>query len=106
MQATKLLDRYWVSWWSGYYENEGCSEPPFQIWVTGSRDRKQDDKDEQSFCAVIDAGSEHQIRAAIRKYFPDYEMRFCNLVESTWTPEASGRFPNYEGRTLLKGETE
>jgi hypothetical protein len=105
MQATKTLNRYWVSWWSGYYESEGCSEPPFQIWVTGYRDRKKDDKDEESFCAVIDAESEHKIRVAIRKYFPDYELRFCNLAETNWTPESGGRFPNYEGRTLLERRT-
>ena len=48
------MTRYWVSWWSGYYKSEGCSEPPFQIWTSGERSR-HDGKTELSLCAVIDA---------------------------------------------------
>jgi hypothetical protein len=34
------MTRFWVSWWTGNYADEGCTEPPFHFWVTGYRDRK------------------------------------------------------------------
>jgi len=34
------MKRYWISWYSGGYEEEGCvDEPPFQYWWSGQRDR-------------------------------------------------------------------
>ncbi len=33
------MTRYWASWYSGDYEDEGCTTPPFQIWYTGQADR-------------------------------------------------------------------
>lgn len=93
------LNRYWVSWWSGYYESEGCKKPPFQVWISGSRDRA-DGKDEVSLCAVIDAASPNQIEKAIKRYFPDCQMRFCDLQGPDFQPQ-EGRFPGFEGRTRL-----
>lgn len=36
------MKRYWISWYSGYYADEGCTAPPFQVWITGSRQRPND----------------------------------------------------------------
>lgn len=92
--------RFWVSWWTGNYADEGCTKPPFQVWNSGSRDRAGDnERDDISMCAVIDAESETQIWDAIKSHFPDYEMRFCHERESDWTP--GDRFVGYEGRTTL-----
>jgi hypothetical protein len=34
------MKRFWIGWYSGGYEDEGCiDEPPFQYWWTGQRDR-------------------------------------------------------------------
>ena len=34
------MNRYWISWYSGGYEDEGCKlETPFQYWWTGQRSR-------------------------------------------------------------------
>lgn len=70
-----------------------------QFWCTGSRDRA-DGKDEESYCAVIDASSEAAIWQAIAKHYPDYEARFCTPCEPDWTP--NDRFPVFENRTLLE----
>ena len=89
------MKRYWVSWWSGNYESEGCKNPPFKVWVSGSRDRKGDgDKDDLSMCAVIDAPSEQVIKAALKKYYPDMEDRFCERVAGDWAP--TDRFPGFD----------
>lgn len=94
------MNRYWVSWWSGYYADEGCTEPPFQIWTSGQRNRNTyDDRDECSLCAVIDSSSEEIIWEAISKYFPDYEERFCKQVENNYIP--GDRFPGFKNKTLL-----
>ena len=92
------MNRYWVSWWSGYYEDEGCTKPPFQIWISGQRDRDEN-RDECSLCAVIDARSEDDIWAYINKHFPDYEKRFCNIKETDYIP--GNRFPDFENKTNL-----
>jgi hypothetical protein len=93
--------RHWVSWWSGNYQDEGCTAPPFQVWVSGSRFRDtNDDRDEQSLCAVIDADSEQAIKETVAKHYPDYEMRFCNPVADDFQP--SNRFPGFENRTKLE----
>jgi len=94
------MKRYWVSWWSGNYENEGCSKPVFQVWVSGERDREAGGT-ELSLCAVIDAHNEAEIWTAINKHFPDCELRFCEIREAGWIPGA--RFPGYdETRTRLE----
>lgn len=97
------MKRYWVSWWSGYYEDEGCSQPPFQMWISGQRDRVNSDpdseRDEASCCAVIDANSEAEIWAVVAKHFPDYEQRFCTEREDDFKP--GDRFPGFEGKTTL-----
>lgn len=90
------MNRYWASWWSGNYEDEGCTKPPFNFWNSGQRDRRNADpeseRDECSLCAIIDAEDENTVEAMIRKHYPDYQMRFCQPKASDWQP-ASDRFP-------------
>ena len=119
------MNRYWVSWYSGYYEDEGCTEPPFQVWITGSRQRPDDgltptelaeyqrieDPDEASefldehsrdtatICAMIDSESEDEIWQVIGKHFPDYRQRFIEPCEPGQIP--GDRFGNFENRTSL-----
>lgn len=85
--------RYWVSWWSGYYADEGCTKPPFQVWVSGTRPRLNDEKrDDCSICAVIDAESASEVETIVAHHFPDYEMRFIEFKDADWQPPAD-RFP-------------
>lgn len=95
------MRRYWVSWWSSYHINKGCTKPPFQVWISGERGKSAEDDmlEDVSLCAVIDAESEQQIWDAVKKHFPDYEERFCNAVEADFTP--NNRFPGFEGKTSL-----
>lgn len=86
-----MKNRYLVSWWSGYYEDEGCKKPPFQVFVIGSKYRyvngKLDrERDEVAICAVIDAESEEEIWEVVRKYFPDMDERFCELKDFDFKP--------------------
>jgi hypothetical protein len=91
--------KFWVSWWSGYYEDEGCTAPSFQIFISGYRDRGTDDgRDECSICAWVQAESEEAVIAVIAEHFPDYEMRFCSPVEDEWKP--NNRFPGATLQTI------
>jgi len=97
------MKRFWISWWSGNYEDEGCTKPPFQFWVSGQRDRDNDDseseRDECAICAVIDANSEEEIWPVVKKHFPDYEPRFCTEKRPDYVP--NDRFPDFRGETSL-----
>jgi len=98
------MKRYWVSWWSGYYIDEGCTKPPFQMWETSSRERR-DGRDEVSLCAVIDAERGRDIWKVVKYHFPDFEARFCEERPSDYAPP-SDRFPNFRNRTTLIEQTE
>lgn len=94
------MNRYWVSWWSGYYKDEGCTTPPFQIWISGQKARSNTtEKDDCSICAVIDANNENEIWPVIKKHFPDYEPRFCSLRENDFNP--GDRFQDFKNKTSL-----
>lgn len=96
------MKRFWVSWWSGYYEDEGCTTPSFQIWISGHRNRlnkENVERDEVSICAVIDANSKDEIWNVVSKHFPDYKKRFCEQVSDAYVP--SDRFPDFRNETLL-----
>lgn len=95
----RVMMRFWVSWWSGYYEDEGCTKPPFQVWISGSRNRDEE-RDEVSLCAVVDASSEGQVWNAVKRHFPDFEMRFCDEVSNDWSPPRD-RFPDYLEQTSI-----
>jgi len=120
------MNRYWVSWYSGNYSDEGCSAPPFQFWTSGYRSRpryglndelytqllkinneeeRQDFLDENSrddctICAMVDAENEDEIWRAVTKYFPDQEYRFCELQVDP-TAASGDRFIGFENRTSL-----
>lgn len=103
------MARFWVSWISGNYADEGCTAPPFQFWRTGQMERRthlpqvfddQTVKDDCTLCAVIDAESEEEIWPVIAKHFPDYAQRFCAPRADDYQP--GDRFPGFEGRTSLK----
>jgi len=119
------MTRYWISWYSGYYADEGCTTPPFQVWITGSRERpnygltperlaeynaftdedeadeylNEHSKDTATICALVDAESSDEIWEVIGKYFPDYEERFIEMREANHT--LGDRFMDFEGRTSL-----
>jgi hypothetical protein len=95
------MNRYWVSWWTGNYASEGCTAPPFQVWVSGERMRAGSDKTDLSMCAVMDAKSERKIWKAVQKYYPDCSIRFCEKQEDDFVP--GDRFPGFENRTSLHG---
>jgi len=121
------MARYWISWYSGYYADEGCTTPPFQVWITGSRQRPNDgltaeqmavhasftdedeaedyldehSKDTATICALVDASTEDEIWEVVRKHFPDYEQRFIEPCPDDHTP--GDRFGNFENRTSLHG---
>jgi hypothetical protein len=120
------MTRFWISWFSGGYGDEGCKEqPPFQYWWTGQRDRLNyglsaekyavylQIKDEAashafidvhgradgSACAMVEANNKDEIWPVIARYFPDYKFRFCEECDPDCTP--GDRFPNYENRVSL-----
>ena len=95
------MTRYWVSWWSGNYADEGCTAPPFQIWDSGSRDRNHNsERDDVSICAALDAPDEDAIWAAVARHYPDFEPRFCNETAPDWQP--NDRSPGFRGATSLE----
>lgn len=95
------MQRYWVSWWSGNYADEGCTKPPFRPFVSGYKDsQKDEDKDLCSFCTLMEAKSEDDIWKLVDKHYPDYEERFCELVADDYMP--NNRFP---GATVYRIES-
>jgi hypothetical protein len=121
------MNRYWISWYSGYYSEEGCTKPPFQVWITGSIGRPRYGLNEEQYatyqmlqalnedgaeeflskfgtdtatiCALVDANSVDEIWEVVGKHFPDYKERFCELCEAGYVPGA--RFRDSENRTSL-----
>jgi hypothetical protein len=111
------MKTFWVSWWSGNYEDEGCTKPPFQFWVSGQKDRPNygltqrqveeanlindedvydeymdtHSRDDCSLCAVIKCENEDGVWELVSRHFPDYVPRFCDEKESNFCP--GGRFP-------------
>lgn len=90
------MTRFWVSWWSGNYADEGCTRPPFKFWVSGQRvrmvdGREDDERDECSICAVIDAETEAEVWILVTRHFPDQTPRFCEVRLADWVP--GSRFP-------------
>jgi hypothetical protein len=104
--------RFWVCWWSGNYKDEGCTVPPFKVWVTDHRERPENglvgeelaeyielpnpeankaylrdfERDECSLVAVIDAKSEDAVWLLVKKHFPDFKERFCVLRDRDFVP--------------------
>ncbi len=86
--------KFWASWWSGNFANEGCTEPPFHVWVSGERDRA-DGKDEWSICGHLAFPSEEALRESVAKHYPDCEWRFVKEVGDDFKP--NNRFPPHKG---------
>ena len=112
LNMLESMKRYWVSWYSGNYEDEGCTTPPFKFWVTGYRSRPDyglnlselmefnaiHNEDEQSdfleehsrdnctICAAIDAEAEQEVWKLVCNHFPDYSERFINEVAPDFVP--------------------
>lgn len=97
----KRITRFWVSWWSGNYADEGCTNPPFQFWNSGERDHRGNnpDRTDCALCAVIDCDTKQDAIDCIKKHFPDAEMRFCEYRQSNFVP--GDRFPGFENRTHI-----
>ena len=89
--AAPALRRFWVSWYSGNYADEGCTRPPYTFWSSGSADRYVNGqldtvRDELTLCAVIDAETADAVWPQIRRYFPDYRERFCEEKAGDFMP--------------------
>ena len=96
-QEFSKRQRFWVSWWSTYHIDAGCSKPPFQIRESGKREGLRLDRPQLSLCAVVDAPSQVAVWNAIRMHFPDFDGRFCEEKPDGWEP--GDRFPGFENRT-------
>lgn len=115
------MKHFWISFYSGNYVDEGCTEPPFKFWTTGCRSRPNDglteeqqkqyqemeanpdieeddldafldehSRDDCTICARIVAKNEAAAWKLIAKHFPDYEQRFCDIIDPD--TELSDRF--------------
>ena len=102
------MKKYWISFYSGYYSDEGCSKPPFQVWISGVSSRRShlpqfdfhfQKKDDCSICALVEANSIDEIWKSVKKHFPDYEERFCDEVGDDYKP--SDRFPDFKNKISL-----
>ena len=106
------MKRFWTSWYSGNYADEGCTKPPFEFWVSGQKERQnyglsdelyeqyskimseakadkfldKHSKDDCSICAVIDAENEDEVWKLVAIHFPDYDQRFCDEREKDFNP--------------------
>jgi len=90
-----ISHKYWTSWWSGNYEDEGCTAPPFKFWTSGEERREGDtDRIDLSICALIEAADSEEVWQLVEGHFPDYRARFCEQRdELTYEKLAeSGRF--------------
>ena len=93
------MTRYWVSWYSGNYADEGCTAPPFTYFTSGYRDRNDDsERDDCTICALIEAEDTKDIWELVEKHFPDYQERFCDECEADWIP--NNRFPGATAYTI------
>jgi exonuclease SbcD len=82
--------KFWASWWSSYDSDKGCTEPPFEVWLTGEREAAHGDPghSELSFCALVEAESVQEVWEVVRVHYPDFEPRFANLVADDWSAPA------------------
>ena len=85
------MTRFWTSWWSGRYADEGCTQPPFQFWCTGEMERQYSNRTNESYCALLGADNRDDIVALLKRHFPDMELRFISERAADWKP--NNRFP-------------
>jgi hypothetical protein len=88
------MARFWVSWWSSFHVERGCTEASFETWITGYRGWNEEwqGSEEICFCATFDAPSCRHVWREVKKYFPDFEERFCTRKPDGWEPPED-RFP-------------
>lgn len=104
------MARFWISWWSGYHADEGCTRPPFVLRCSGIRSRadtEETERNEGSYCAVIDTegqGAEARITAAIKNHFPDAEMRLIEARANDW--QSGDRFSGFDAESTKLTERE
>jgi hypothetical protein len=73
---------YHLSWWSSMKTEQGCSEPPFQVWSSGCRRKGAGtpyERNDEALNALIETAAgdaESALTAMIKEYYPDAEMRF------------------------------
>lgn len=91
-----MKKRYWISWYQPTRDPRPIytagREPAVarNYWISGERFDGA-----STICAVVDASSEPQAKAQVRKYWPEArEWRFCEQKEAKWRP-AKDRFPPY-----------
>ena len=89
------MTKYWVSWISGNYADEGCTKPHFKYWITDQLSGRRScypqffidgPKNDMICVALITTESEEEIWNIIGQYFPDYDRRFINIVSEDWVP--------------------
>lgn len=97
------MKRYWASWHSTYHVEDGCTAPPFQVWISGhSMDEDAYGIEVCSIVAVVDALNVRSVWQCVRNHFPDYRERFIEHVPNDYVP--GDRFPGFEGKTsIVKG---
>lgn len=87
------MNKQWVNFYSGYYEDEGCKKPPFEFLIRNYCARRSHlpqffkekngdymldndgnimKKNDCVICAMIEANNETEIWELVSKYFPDY----------------------------------
>jgi len=87
--VNKML-KFWTSWYTGNYADEGCTKPPFEFWVTGQLDRAVNgevspDREDLTVCAIIDAESQDTVWKIVSCHFPDFRERFCDEKSSDFS---------------------
>lgn len=86
------MTRFWVSWVSGNYADEGCTKPPFPLFETGALSREDgSERTDLTLCAILEADTEARLWETITRYFPDCGRRFIQVVAPDWLP--GDRFP-------------
>ncbi|EGO63565.1 hypothetical protein [Acetonema longum] len=86
------MKRFWASWYSGNYVDEGCTKPPFKIWISEYEEYEivlRDDNSGREDCtiyAVIDIENEEMLWALVEEHYPDFRERFCIEKPLDWNP--------------------
>ena len=88
------MPKYFISWFSGNYSDEGCTEPSFKVWITHKEKRRKSGigwfdenglpKEDSTIVTLIEAESEENVWKLIAKYYPDYTKRFIYPIEEDW----------------------
>lgn len=93
---------YWASIYSGFYADEGCTEPSFPYWITGMTNGRRDGlpktdasgrtKKDCVLTMIVQATTEEECWGKIKQHFPDMDKRFIEEKPHLCMPD-SDRFP-------------